>query len=387
MRQVFRDHKVVNTLTTSENGGDFNKRVADNGIVPSKTGDPIILVLKKHTGVLGNVIDWVQDFGTSDEKGNKVLQDIPLMLIDDECDYASVDTKNKNEIYGKVDGEWDPAKTNAKIRKLLNSFSRKVYIGYTATPYANIFIHHESFQETYGEDLFPRHFLICLPIPTNYLGPEKLFGLSGNLDSGIKATAPLPLVRKVNDNETCIPSKIKPGDSITALPESLKQAVRAFLLSCSARRLRKEGTPHNTMLVHVARHLQAQKDLFSLLTEFLKKLTDQIQSHDKKYLDPFKKIWSEGNENDASFCSVSKEMIDLGYKDSRLHKWDEIRTELYEATRCIEIKQLNGNANDGLEYVRKNMEVATRSKRVNLLIGTKEASILLQLGGINYPEA
>ncbi|MBT5717186.1 MAG: DEAD/DEAH box helicase family protein, partial [Opitutae bacterium] len=176
VRKVFKDHKVVNTLTTSTNDGDFSKGKGKAGMEPSKTGDPIILVLKKHVGILKNVIDWATGLGTLDENDNKVVQNVPLFLIDDECDYASIDTtKQERDATGRIIDDWDPTKTNKRIRKLLNGFSRKIYIGYTATPYANIFIHRDGYQKEFGEDLFPRHFLISLPKPTNYMGPEKLF--------------------------------------------------------------------------------------------------------------------------------------------------------------------------------------------------------------------
>merc|ERR1711991_656046 len=84
---------------------------------------------------------------------------------------------------GNILPEWNPAETNKQIRLLLNCFIKKVYIGYTATPYANIFIYRdENPHPELGHDLFPRNFLVNLPQPSNYIGPEVLFGLDENED-------------------------------------------------------------------------------------------------------------------------------------------------------------------------------------------------------------
>ena len=63
--------------------------------------------------------------------------------------------------------EYDPTKINGLIRKLLQCFSRRVYIGYTATPFANILVHDEKIHKDYGEDIFPKSFII----DTNILPP------------------------------------------------------------------------------------------------------------------------------------------------------------------------------------------------------------------------
>ena len=70
-----------------------------------------------------------------------------------------------------------PTVINGRIRELLNAFEKSAYIGYTATPFANIFIYPDQDTAGYGRDLFPRDFLISIPLPSNHVGPTKLFGL------------------------------------------------------------------------------------------------------------------------------------------------------------------------------------------------------------------
>ena len=112
-------------------------------------------------------------------EGRRVIPEIPLLLIDDECDFASVNTRQpERDENGNIVEDWDPTETNKQIRTLLFIFQKSAYVGYTATPYANIFIHKDDYHRKYGDDLFPRHFIISLPQPTNYIGPENVFGIT-----------------------------------------------------------------------------------------------------------------------------------------------------------------------------------------------------------------
>ena len=99
-------------------------------------------------------------------------------MIDDEADHASVDTKAQAfDENGKPDEAHDPTKINQHIRTLLRKFHNAAYVGYTATPFANVFIHDQgrTHQDSWRPDLFPRSFIINLPAPSNYDGPVRLF--------------------------------------------------------------------------------------------------------------------------------------------------------------------------------------------------------------------
>ena len=88
-----------------------------------------------------------------------------MLVIDDESDYASINTKD----------EENPTAINLKLRTLLSYFNKYAYVAYTATPYANIFIDHEASHEDVGRDLFPKDFIYALDAPTNYFGARKIF--------------------------------------------------------------------------------------------------------------------------------------------------------------------------------------------------------------------
>ncbi|MBE8233065.1 MAG: endonuclease, partial [Endozoicomonadaceae bacterium] len=141
---------------------DFNKSDADNNMQTIRIGSfsaPILLVIKKNSSILRNLIDWL---GSQDKES---IKNEAILVIDDESDYASINTKKED----------DPTMINKRIRELLEIFPKRSYVAYTATPFANIFIDHEASHKDQGEDLFPRDFIVALDAPDNYMGARKIF--------------------------------------------------------------------------------------------------------------------------------------------------------------------------------------------------------------------
>lgn len=133
---------------------DFKESTVNSLGANFQTKEPILFVVKKNGRILANLKKWLS---------KKDLDGKSVLFIDDEADNASVNTsKDKNKA----------SSINNKIREILSLFRRNAYVGYTATPYANIFI-----DRTDEKDLFPRHFIVNLPTPPAYLSPEKVFGL------------------------------------------------------------------------------------------------------------------------------------------------------------------------------------------------------------------
>ena len=164
--------KRPDTITTRFENGDFKRSVAEHfNINPG--GNPLLFVVKKNGSVLKNLLEWVEWAATSsDEHGRKTVSGVPLLVIDDEADWGSIDTKDRViDENGEPDLEHDPTVLNQRIRKLLFSFDQCAYLGYTATPFANIFIHEKAKTKELGEDIFPRSFITALPYPSNYISP------------------------------------------------------------------------------------------------------------------------------------------------------------------------------------------------------------------------
>ena len=147
------NHPVAHSFTSSFDKGDFNKRIAEGHGFNFNTNEPILLVVKKNKSVLTNLYNWL----TSKIALEEQCSTKSLLVIDDEADNASINTKK--------DG--DPSAINDCIRKILRKFQKVGYVGYTATPFANIFI------PLQDDDLFPQDFIINLPTPPNYIGPQR----------------------------------------------------------------------------------------------------------------------------------------------------------------------------------------------------------------------
>ena len=376
VRRMFPAHRIVNTLTSNAQNGDFRTAIANNaGITPSPTGDPIILIVKKNVTILKNLINWATTLGYTTSSGAKIVKEIPLLLVDDECDFASVNTKKpEKDEHGRIVEEWDPARTNGLIRRLLRSFEKSVYVGYTATPYANIFIHKNEPHPVYGEDLFPKHFLISLPQPSNYLGPEEVFGLKGDTDRAIEPAEPLPLVEIVKDTEDIIPGSHKSSLEVSALPGSLKEAIKAFILVCAARLVRMTGVPHNSMLVHVTRFTRVQSQVKQLVEDELRTLTGRIMSGTDDLAD-FRNIWEK------KFMTTSLKMINRGFKDARVENWKDIRDELYSAIKVIRVKGINGEIGDTLDYRTANRLTRERLEKNETVPWNERGVSVIAIGG------
>jgi hypothetical protein len=351
------------SLTTSAENGDFKDAKARNLALP--IGDyPVILVVKKHAGILNNIHSWVTGMhGEVNAEGAKKVRDIPLLIIDDEADNASINT-------GKHDKDTDPTRINQEIRKLLNDFDKSAYVGYTATPFANIYSGAYDNHEKFGDDIFPRSFIESLSPPTNYFGPERVFGLS--TDEG--ETKPLPIFRPIRDYETWMPpTHDRYWSPPQTLPATLDQAVRAFMLTCAARRARGQISVHNSMLIHVTRFQDVQQLVADQIREHVAALKDRLRYGDgdrpEKLLDELKILWK------GDFAPTSERMRIEG--EPRL-AWEAVRKELLPAVEKIEFRTLNGKAKDALEYYER------RKEGLNVIaIGGNKLSRGLTLEGLS----
>jgi hypothetical protein len=218
---------------------DFNRVGAEQ--VGGKLSDlrvPAVFVIKKNGKTLKNLTDWLKELNA--RRGGKTVE-APMLLIDDEADNASINIKH---------GEGEASRINAQIRELLQMFERSCYIGYTATPFANIFIDPDSDNAMLGEDLFPRNFIIGLDAPTNYFGATRLF-----------VDEPRSFIRHIEDNEDHLPIVHQKDLPLTALPPSLIEAIRAFVVARAIRLVRGQTNQHSSMLVNATRFTDLQRQM------------------------------------------------------------------------------------------------------------------------------
>ena len=275
-----------------------------------------------------------------------------MLLIDDEADNASINVKSKAT--PKADSEEvDVSAINGKIREVLQCFRQSAYVGYTATPFANIFVNPEAQSERYGDDIFPRNFIINVNAPTNYVGPSKVFGLDGDVDAGIDPSDGLPIVRDLDSAPyagdyaapECFPQPHKTSHLTTRLPASLKVAIRSFILTCAARRARGQQTKHNSMLVHVTRFTAIQEQVATLIAGELAGLQRRIAYGDGaatlKIRDELRELW------ESDFAPVSAAM---GEESGPAVTWEDVDQALHDAAAKITVMKVNSTAGVPLDY-------------------------------------
>lgn len=338
----------VNSLTSSAEKGDFNRTVAKNSNINVGGADPLLLVVKKNRRILDNLTSWATTTMQQVQHGASKprVPDVPLLVIDDECDHASVNTKDTFDTAGQFDPDADPTAINASIRVLLDSFEQSAYVGYTATPFANIFIFKDADTRKYGEDLFPRSFIISLKRSSEYIGASAVFGLDADPSRGVAAEDALPIVRTVSDAEEWIPPSHKNGHPVPAdLPTSLVRAIRSFVLTCAARAARGQDKEHNSMLIHVTRFVSVQQEVAEAIAQELSYLKNRIEfgegGKSGGLMAELRELW------ESDFLPTTEQFAD---PDLPAMTWSTVRRYLYAAASKIEIRLVNGTAADALEY-------------------------------------
>ena len=250
--------KRIAAFTSVSKDFDINV-LQSNDLNLQSVSDPVVLVVKKNKRILNNLIKWLSK--SRDDTTGKIM--LPMLLIDDEADNASVNTRSEDD---------SPAAINACIRKLLHEFYQASYLGITATPFANIFINPETEDEMIGDDLFPRDFIYSLAPPTNYIGADKIFG-----DEPSFSDALIPLRR--DEMDLFFPFTHKKDLVVDALPPSLYEAMAYFLLFNAIRDLRGDYTEHRSMMIHVSRFTDVQNRIAEAVNEWLVQMKSDVQNY------------------------------------------------------------------------------------------------------------
>ena len=258
------------------------------------------------------------------------------------------------------------------IRELLGVFECRSYIGYTATPFANIFIPPHIDDEKYGTDLFPRDFIYRSPRADQYIGAREFFGLGSNED--IPA---MPLYRKIVDGASYLGKGTKSADPVGELPKELKLAVKYFLLSTALRNCRGQRNKPNTMLIHIVRFVgQQNKVKQKVLKYFKEEIENHIRYGDSIIESELKSIWEEDYVPTTGKMRVQFSKYMSGCDDV---SWDCIWSEAKRliADKEISVYSVNGKSDDVLLY--KNHE----GKPFNVIvIGGDKLSRGLTLEGL-----
>jgi endonuclease len=247
---------------------DFKASVIkSNGLNLNDLKGTALFVVKKNKSVLNNLHAWL----TKDED----VLNLPLLLIDDEADNASVNTSSD---------EHNPTAINAVINKILRSFKQATYLGITATPFANIFIDPDMDSDGAAKDLFPRHFLTLLPTPDHYIGADRIFG-NGSEDNwtdrvdGEYSESLIPILNDEQDSFYYFKHKKDLANDLCDLPPSMKEAIRYFVIATAISDSRFDTKEHRSMMINVSRFTDVQNVTADMVQEYINQLSSDIENY------------------------------------------------------------------------------------------------------------
>jgi hypothetical protein len=346
---------------------DFDSGILrNNNLGIENVNCPVVLVVKKNKRILNNLIKWLLDNNTQNSHGQIEL---PLMLIDDEADNASVNTK---------DPDVQPAAINDCIRRLLLLFSKTTYLGITATPFANIFIDPEN-----DDDLFPADFIYALSAPTNYIGADRIFGDNGDYYGVLEEI-------DIDKLEKYFPSKHKKEHIVTGLPEDLYEAAYYFLLTNAIRDYRGDVKEHRSMMVHISLYTNVQNQIAEILNVWLEQIKSDLRNYSQLPLKQAEKI------KNISALHLVWDKYDLT-SVAGIEWSDLLKNYLYRAVAPIDVRAVNmktgaasldyfNHKNDGLRVIAVGGNSLSRGLTLEGLCvtyfhrNTKMYDTLLQMG-------
>jgi hypothetical protein len=430
------DQSVNPVISITSAKSDFKKSLLEADFSLSHTN---ILVCKNNVSILRNLIVWLHDY----LEENKDQHNIPLLILDDEADNASLNNEGKK-------GREYASKTNGHIRALLALFKRKTYLGYTATPFANVLADRNEAPENNWivkyklqgqavekelprvDNLFPDDFIVLLNPPSNYIGAKQIFETITPIEN--KAECKIPLIEVVDDNIANFPNRIdrrtlvgverinskeewaekfgefgnyidypnfkdykektrstnSADDFPKSLPNSIKESVLCFILSIAIRESRKPSMmnssmyqPHHSMLIHVSRYTKWQNKLLGLIDTYVKEIQSSLELDDPNnpnlIFTEFERVWYRYYLNIIEHIS---DYLPNGYEDEFLTPTSfEVIKKVYltGAVKDLEVKAINSVTKDKLLY-------PTNSSKKVIAIGGNRLSRGFTLEGltINY---
>lgn len=301
---------------------DFNKTTASkSGWKINDFSKPIVLIIKKNVSTLTSLHQWLKALNV---EGGDRISDVPMLLIDDEADNASINT-NREDL--------DPTRTNAMIRRILGLFAKSCYVGYTATPFANIFINPDAYGEDVQEELFPRDFIYCLDAPTTYFGAEKVFLNEETSES---------IISPIDDCENYIPYTHKRELTVPELPPSLYRAFDEFIVARAIRNLRGQANKHCSMMVNVSRFVPVQKAVRDFLSLREKRIREAVLSN---YAMP------EEISAQNVYMQGLKDAFESQYAHTEI-TWKEVKAALAGVFDHLHLYVINSNSDEVLDYAR-----------------------------------
>ncbi|WP_030898898.1 Z1 domain-containing protein [Streptomyces sp. NRRL F-5126] len=293
---------------------DFTPQENPAGYFGRSNRTHVLCVVKKNATVLRKLAGWLG-------KASEYLQGCPALIIDDEADQATVATKSINPL----------------ILQIMGHLPRSAYVGYTASPFANLLI------DPGAQDLYPKDFIVNLPKPEGHFGTEVLFGryaLDGEdpeqLDDGHD------MIRSVPDDDV---SAVRPETKADVegfepfITDTLRRAVDYFWLVTAARRVRGTGNPHNTMLIHTSVNTSVHNSFKTPLEQLRSRFVRSLSTGDADFLERLRGLWDE----------ETKRVPASEFGETKV-RFDDLLPELPTVLSSCRIIMDNSSSEDRLDY-------------------------------------
>lgn len=313
-------------LTPNEIDRDF--RAPPQGGFLSHSDKAQLAVIKKNVSPLGQLRKAI------DETIPAALARLRILVIDDECDQASVNAARE---------ELDMTAINERIRTLLSKLPAVSYVGYTATPFANVLINPYPIDGQRVDDLYPRDFITSLPTPTRYFGTERLFGRTP-IDPGdlLPDEEGLDMIRLIPEEDERLlqpPNRLVRASFYPRMTSSLRDALLYFLACCAARRVRGDSGEHMTMLVHTSAYVVMHERLSSLIQGWHEVNRASLTDRNSKFGRRLATVWlAEQDRLPAHITNAQRVSL------------DDIYEHLPRVLDALEFPIENGASDDRIDY-------------------------------------
>lgn len=317
---VGKHDNTLHPAVFTSKSDDFNTKFANNlRLSLNALSEPVLFVIKKNVTVLKRLNQWLKVFNLHE---NSNMINTSLLMIDDEADNASINVNPE---------DCDPTATNFQIREMLSVFKRASYVGFTATPFANIFINPNTSSEMVKEDLFPKDYIYSLDAPTNYIGARNIFGENANYSF---------MLKEIDDGDIFYPLDHKIDFNVKGISKTLREAINEFMIVNVIRDLRGDTHSHRSMIVNCSRFVNVQRQLSVLIDETVEEIKNSVRLYGNLPIEEAIK----DNNIELLYNTFNNDYSHLEFS------WNEILNNMYDSILNIEVALINGKSYKTLNY-------------------------------------
>ena len=298
---------------------------------------PWLIVMKKEKHRLEKLLKWLRN----------QRRDKPVLIIDDEADQASMNTLAKpgEDPEGAEDPENTPqeaTRINALIREIIRTSPRCSYVGYTASPFANLFADASVDSKDLGMDLYPRDFIAQIATPPNYFGPREYFDPDSQEESSLFIPFSTAAAKSWIDR-----------DGVGDFPEEARECLLQFLVSAALRlwRANRAGNlaaanpTEVSMLVHVSHLINVQKKLALQISDEMRDLRREIALGEPGgAVDLRLKAIFEAQHEVTRIIRLARDKVDRKKDWSLPSSYDELLPWIRKTAEAAAVQVVNGEA-------------------------------------------